>query len=719
VALGRAGMAGLFAFGLALAGAGSALAPQSPRSPDLRPTVHPAVPTAPEHWWLAPIDAAQAAATATTYAGLQEGVRRCIEGDFEGSLPLLDDPAWAGTPLAAHAAYYAARSRLGLEQYAEAQQRFMALRDAGPPGYLMEGVALGLAEASEALDQPEVALSLYEAIAARNPLEGERVWLKIGQLAAALGDRRKAADALLRVYYQYPLSDQAAQAATELKSLTEEAGGPGTRATFARDLERAERLYRAARWGDARSAFLDLRPFASGDDRALVDVRLAGAEVNQRRFRQARDRALPYVSQATPYQPEARFIHARATRGLGHHREFVTRVGDLVKAFPESPWSEAALDALGTHYILVNQDEQAVGVFADLVARFPAGRYAERAAWKAGWWAWRHGDWAATVRFFEAGAEKFPRSDYRPAWLYWSGRAREQLGETAHAGARLMLAVADYGSSYYGRLAARTLDRLLDGDAAPAPGLARPAAAPPPPVRLPPTEALVRTLIAAELYDAAMSEIEYARRQWGRSTLLDASHALVLNRQGELRRAITGIKRAYPQYLTADGDKLPEAIQRVIYPVDYWPLVQKFAGERGLDPYLVAALIAQESTFDAAARSSANAHGLMQIVPATGRRVGRTLGLRRVTTSALTDAGTNLRLGTTHFANLLRQFGEVHLALAAYNAGEQRVRLWIKEKPGLPADEFIDDIPFPETQGYVRRILGTAVDYRRLYGREK
>lgn len=717
MAVGRAGTAGLLALVLTLAGA--ALSPQSPRSPDLRPTVHPTIPTAPEHWWLAPIDAEQAAATADTYASLQEGVRRCLEGDFEGALPLLEDAAWAKTPLAAHAAYYAARARLGLEQYAEAQQRFRAVLDARPSGFLTEGATLGLAEASEALDQPEVALALHEAAAERSPLEPEKVWLKVGQLAAALGDRRKAADALLRVYYDYPLSEQAAQAATELKPLRDEAGGPGTRLTFSRDLDRAERLYRAARWADARSAFLDLRPLASGDDRALVDVRLAGAEVSQRRFRQARDRVLPYVSRATPHQAEARFIHARATRGLGRHREFVTLVGDLVKTLPESPWSEAALDALGTHYILVNQDEQAAGVFADLVARFPSGRYTERAAWKAGWWAWRRGDWAATVRFFEGGAERFPRSDHRPAWLYWSGRARERLGETAQARARLMLAVADYGQSYYGRLAAAALGRLPDGDPAPAPGLVRPPDAPPAPVALPPTEALVRTLIAAELYDAAANEIEYARRQWGSSTLLDASRGLVLNRQGDLRHAINGLKRAYPQYLTADGDKLPDAIQKVIYPVDYWPLVQKFAADRGLDPYLLAALIAQESTFDASARSSANAYGLMQIVPATGRRVGRTLGLRRVTVSSLTDAETNLHLGTTHFVSLLKQFGEVHLALAAYNAGEQRVNRWIKEKPGLPADEFIDDIPFPETQGYVRRILGTAVDYRRLYGSEK
>ena len=127
---------------------------------------------------------------------------------------------------------------------------------------------------------------------------------------------------------------------------------------------------------------------------------------------------------------------------------------------------------------------------------------------------------------------------------------------------------------------------------------------------------------------------------------------------------------------------------------------------------MIAALIAQESTFDPEARSSANAWGLMQLVPATGRRLARSVGIRRFRTAMLTQPDVNIRLGTTYFARLVDQFGGVHLALASYNAGESRVVRWVAERPGLERDEFIDDIPFPETQNYVKRILGTAEDYR-------
>ena len=135
-----------------------------------------------------------------------------------------------------------------------------------------------------------------------------------------------------------------------------------------------------------------------------------------------------------------------------------------------------------------------------------------------------------------------------------------------------------------------------------------------------------------------------------------------------------------------------------------------------LDPYLIAALVAQESSFDPDVRSAANAYGLMQIVPATGQRLARSLGIRKFTTGRLTDPETNVKLGTFYFKGLVNQFGGAHFALASYNAGENRVERWIAERGPLPQDEFIDDIPFPETQLYVKKILGTAEDYRQLYG---
>jgi soluble lytic murein transglycosylase len=185
-----------------------------------------------------------------------------------------------------------------------------------------------------------------------------------------------------------------------------------------------------------------------------------------------------------------------------------------------------------------------------------------------------------------------------------------------------------------------------------------------------------------------------------------------------VRAGINAMKRAYPQYLAAGGETLPREILKVIFPVDYWPLLQKYSKERNLDPFLVAALVAQESNFDREVKSPANAWGLMQVLPSTGRSYARKLGVKPFSARRLTEADINVRIGTQIFADTIRRFGGVHYALAAYNAGDSRVLAWQREKPGLAQDEFIDDIPFPETQNYVKRILGTAEDYRSLYSNQ-
>jgi soluble lytic murein transglycosylase len=286
---------------------------------------------------------------------------------------------------------------------------------------------------------------------------------------------------------------------------------------------------------------------------------------------------------------------------------------------------------------------------------------------------------------------------------------------------RYTLVATDYLNTYYGRLAVRHLDGrapqrklVLDASADP-PGSADDGGAPSP--VLPPNEHVVRALLGLELYDQALDELHYAQKMWGDSPVIQATIGWIYHERGDLRTGINAMKRAYPQYMAAGGEQLPHELLKVLFPVDYWPLIKRYSTDHQLDPYMIAALVAQESTFTADIKSSANAYGLMQIVPATGRQYARSLRLsKRFSIGMLTTADTNLKMGTAYFADLVRQFGGAHYALATYNAGPNRVAKWIAQRPGLDRDEFIDDIPFPETQNYVKKILGTAEDYRRLYG---
>jgi soluble lytic murein transglycosylase len=673
-------------------------------------TVHPPVSENVNDLWLVPPETPATVRASAQYQPLADGAQAIEQGDFDRALTLVTRPSLASTALADYALYYKGVAQLRLSRAADARDTFDALRKRNPAGYLAIAAAAADAETAVALGDHARALGIYEKLSADKNAVSDQILMKQAEAARAVGDRKKAAEALVRVYYEYALSDSAVAAAAELEAFRDLIVRQGYKA----DLGRASQLYGARRYADARAAFASLQAEVTGDDREVTELRVAESDFFLQRYQAAFDGVRPWLDRGAR-QAEARFFSLSALRGLGRKEEFIAETQALVRDYPDSSWSEEALNNLGTFYILENDDERAAKVFSELYQKFPTGQRAERAAWKAGWWSYKNGEYADTVTIFEKAAAAFPRSDYRPLFLYWSARSHGKLKAAADAESRMRLVLGDYGNSYYGRLAERSLPRNARAsvltDAVPA---ARRVSAERPPD--PPNAGLIKLLLASELYDDALNELRYAQRVSGTTPVIDATMAWAYNQKGELRRAITLMRRAYPQHLTADQN-LPREILQVIFPLTYWDLIRKHSAARGLDPYLVAALIAQESTFDAGVRSTANAWGLMQIVPSTGRRLAPRVGVRRFTTSMLTNPDTNVKIGTLHFSRLVQQFGGTHYALASYNAGENRVLRWKAERPGLEEDEFIDDIPFPETQNYVKRILGTAEDYRALYGK--
>jgi peptidoglycan lytic transglycosylase len=706
----------LIAAWLAPATGARAQQPVVPGEVVLKPTNHPRLPAELWEFWLAP---ANGASRTVAMNELATAVKLEVDGNFARALPILMEPAVQQGTLGHYAQYYQGFAELRLGRPADARRTFQTLASRNPVGFLAEAAALREAEADEALSDQAAALAIYERLAKVKTTAPDDVLLHLGRSARATGNTEKATEAFSRIVYEFPFSDLAPIASSELETLPIGPIAPGTN-RYKLELGRAERLFGARRYAQARIAFDGLRQAAQDDDRELVHLRLAECDYFQKRPRAARDGVRPYIEKASR-QGEALFFYAVALRELGDHTEYLSVVRRLVNEFPTQSWAEEALNNLATHYILQNDDESADQVFRELYDKFPSGRYGERAAWKLGWWAYKNGRYAETVRVFESAAAQFPRSDYRPTWLYWSGRAHEALNEPALAGARYSLIAADYLNSYYGRLALTKLEGRAAAALPEEPGAQRGGRAgspdSPAATTLPANEPVVRALLALDLYDQALDELRYAQRVWGESPAIQATIGWIHHERGDLRAGINAMKRAYPQYLAAGGEKLPIEILKVLYPVSYWDLIRRYSAEHQLDPYLIAALIAQESTFTADVKSAANAYGLMQLLPSTGRQYARALRLtNRFSIGLLTTAEPNIKMGTAYFADLVKQFGGTHYALATYNAGPNRVARWIAERPGIARDEFIDDIPFPETQNYVKRILGTAEEYRRLYG---
>ena len=130
---------------------------------------------------------------------------------------------------------------------------------------------------------------------------------------------------------------------------------------------------------------------------------------------------------------------------------------------------------------------------------------------------------------------------------------------------------------------------------------------------------------------------------------------------------------------------------------------------------MVLALIRQESAFQEDARSSANARGLMQVLPGTGRRIAREAGVGPYTSGKLYQPETNIALGIHYMTELLERYpGRIELMLAAYNAGENRVERWLEDFGNVNLGEFVERIPFSETRGYVKQVLTNAAHYRRI-----
>jgi soluble lytic murein transglycosylase len=180
--------------------------------------------------------------------------------------------------------------------------------------------------------------------------------------------------------------------------------------------------------------------------------------------------------------------------------------------------------------------------------------------------------------------------------------------------------------------------------------------------------------------------------------------------------------QAYARSL-ALANQLPESNrERNLYrfPLAFWTMIQEQAQQRGLDPYLVLALIRQESLFDTNARSPAAAVGLMQLLPTTAARVAKQNGMTAPSAENLVDPVVNVALGTQYLKDLLERYSNNWFkAIAAYNAGEAAVDRWEREIPTSDIEEFVERIPYHETRGYVKLVLRNHRVYKRLYDSQR
>ncbi len=279
-------------------------------------------------------------------------------------------------------------------------------------------------------------------------------------------------------------------------------------------------------------------------------------------------------------------------------------------------------------------------------------------------------------------------------WRYWQARALAQL-HGQDAARSLFLEVAQ-NADFYGFMSA---DRLHDSYRIPHHPISVPEQA---------IKNLENSLTVRAIREfLELSRYWEARREWWH--LLDQA-----DHQQLLAAAILAQRMDWPQmaiFAVARAEHWDDLEMR--FPVRFLDEVRRYSKQRDLDPAYIFGIIRRESAFDEHAHSPVGARGLMQLMPYTARKVARQLRERMRTVGTLEDSATNVRYGTAYFKSLLQRFdGHFVLATAAYNAGPHRVEWWLPQRT-LPADIWIETIPFRETRRYVRAVLSYAVIYQK------
>ena len=375
----------------------------------------------------------------------------------------------------------------------------------------------------------------------------------------------------------------------------------------------------------------------------------------------------------------------------------------ILHAAPAHPKRDAIHYSLGR--IAEDEGNEAIADahYRHVVASAADADLVRDARWRVAWMPYAAGRYAEAVTAFADLARAADAE--RVAGLYWQGRARAQLGDTAGGRRALEEALAMAPETYYAELAEHRLD----------------VAAPPP---APP----------APLTGDAPPSLTFRAYHWSRSEeLRDAGlERLAARELDALARELPGNGESEPFLLEAyrrveaptralrlatrmeKTGALPDAmLASYLYPRAYWRLVSDEAAEQRLDPYLVLALVRQESVFDPEAASPAAAFGLMQLLGRTASGIAGT----ELRPRDLLQPATNVHLGTRHLRDLLDRYdGNTAKALAAYNAGDEAVAKWQSRHPDAELDEFVENISYRETRRYVKAVLANYRRYRRLYG---
>lgn len=574
------------------------------------------------------------------------------------------------------------RALLAAEDYAAAadhKQVIEALRPVWnfqPVSPLIGRAAVLAARSYEELGQYADALQLLRDHAERLPQpEG---LLLLARNAEAASDTAGAAAYFQRVFYEHPISKEAEEAEIALERLKGILTDNFPPAMPRVRLERAARLLRDGQAPRARREYAAMALEFGGIDRDLARVRAVAD--NYEALRSTK------VSHPEADAERLYLVHITARRAKLFDAGRAA-VDELAERHPKSAWRLKALVNQANAHLIRNEATEYEPLYRTCYREFPNEPDAAFCHWKVAWLAHIR---RQKSNLFEEHLRLFPQSEKASAALYFLGRHAE-LAER-------------YPLSYYTTLVRNKPKRAVGVDFQASASMKN---------RL----ERAQLLEAAGLPEWAEVELQWAAQNEANPYPAAVALAEIASRRGAYDVALRYVKRFATGYLTVPMEAAPEKFWKLAFPMPYRAALESNSRARGLDPFIVAALIRQESEFNPKAISRAKAYGLTQVLPSTGRQLSRRVGMPRFSPSMLFEPDINLKLGTYYLKSLLdKHEGRWEETLAAYNAGKSRSDEWSTWASYREPAEFIETVPFTETRNYIQIVLRNAYVYRRLYG---
>ncbi len=622
----------------------------------------------------------------------------------------------SGTALDDYADYLGAETSVQGGHGADAYALLDRFAERHPESIFKATAPVLLANAYLQQNDPQGALRVLVPLMDRPEATHADFRYALGRAYQTSGDTSHAAAVFRSLYVNLPLSMEAAEARVQMQAMN-------MPLTAVERKVHADQLFNAKRYAEAGVEYHGIERDGSGLSVADHDALLIYAAACDMRMKHISRREVEKLPNTTDDSAALKlYLLAEVSRNEHDEATHDGIIAQMVQRFPTSRWLEEALYSGGNMYLLKHDAKQATYHYSLLVKMFPNSTYAASAHWRAAWMNYRLHNYSEAARLMDEQIQGYPAGIEVPSALYWRGRIYEEQEQNFAQAANYYRALtASYINFYYAMLARQRLNVLKGQTATTAPAAVL-SSVPKPVVpfltgELPENEPHLikaRLLANAALNEYIAPEIQASptSNEWGA-----LAQAEIFTSYGETTRALQAMKHSGISFFALPLDQVPTVYWKVLFPQPYWSDLVTNSQKNGLDPYLVASLIRQESEFNAGVVSHANAWGLMQLLPSVGKSMAKKDGVKGFNTNELLNPTVNLELGTTNLRLVLDRFGgQPEYALAAYNAGDVPVRQWMSAGSYKDIAEFVESIPYTETREYVQAILRNREIYRALYG---